>query len=458
MAMVMSLKESDLNSPEKREKHKIAVMGCGRMGLATACLFSEMNFKVACFSPDPYITQQINSGENFFNRHELDEMLKRNINSGRLKATTNSREVLHESDIIILAAEIPIDGKKRPVYSDLEKMCREIGLNLQPGSLIIVQSIVAPSITENLIIKTLEKSSGLEAGVDFGLAYSPIDAPIGAEIEYLREHARMISAINKQSLKAAEALLRVITRGEFIEVRDIKTVEAAVLFGEIYRDVIRALSNELALFCEKMRIDYLEVQKAASKQFSCHLFSPSLEGEKISETPFLLISEAADLGVKLRIATTARKVNNEVLKQAYNLIKDAMHSCEKTVKRSKIAVLGVPSYCGIKEARGSRILELVRLLRRRGGRISVFDPYFSARDLSQMGFPSEKSLEKAIERADCLVFAVAREEFKRLSLSRIRMLMRKPPAIVDLIHMVDPEKAEKEGFIYRGLGRGVWKR
>jgi len=88
----------------------------------------------------------------------------------------------------------------------------------------------------------------------------------------------------------------------------------------------------------------------------------------------------------------------------------------------------------------------------------VFDPHFSARDLSQMGFPSEKSLEKTIERADCLVFAVAREEFKRLSLSRIRMLMRKPPAVVDLVHIIDPEEAEKEGFIYRGLGRGVWKR
>ncbi|RLI12953.1 hypothetical protein DRO35_01740 [Candidatus Bathyarchaeota archaeon] len=458
MTVAMAFKESDLNSPEKREKHKISVIGCGRIGLATACLFSEVNFKVACFSPDPYVIQQINSARNFFNRHELGEMLKRNLSSGRLKATTNSKEALHESDIIILAAEIPINGGKHPVYSSLEEMCRDIGLNLQPGSLIIVQSIMPPSITENLIIKTLERSSGLEAGVDFGLAYSPVDAPIGAEIEYLKERARVISAINEQSLRAAESLLQVITRGEFIEVRDIKTAEAAVLFGEVYRDVARALSNELALLCEKMKIDYLAAQKAANKQSSCHLFSPSLEGEKLSETPYLLISEAADLGVKLRIISLARKLNNEASRQAYSLIKDAMHSCEKTVKRSKIAVLGVSLFCGTKEARGSQILELVRLLRKRGGRVSVFDPRFSARDLSQMGFPSEKNLEKTVERADCLVFTTACEEFKRLNLSRIRMLMRKPPAVVDLVHIVDPERAEKEGFIYRGLGRGVWKR
>ena len=125
MTVAMAFKESDLNSPEKCEKHKISVIGCGRIGLATACLFSEVNFKVACFSPDPYVIQQINSAKNFFNRHELEEMLKRNLSSGRLKATTSSKEALHESDIIILAAEIPIMGENIQ-YTPVLKRCVEI--------------------------------------------------------------------------------------------------------------------------------------------------------------------------------------------------------------------------------------------------------------------------------------------------------------------------------------------
>ena len=458
MAVAMALKESDLSDPDEREKHKIAIVGCGRIGLATACLFSEVNFKVTCFNPDPYVTKQINEGVNFFNERELNQMLKRNLMKDRLKATTNLKDAVSESDIIIITAEIPVDGKKRPIYSNLEAMCRGIGLNLQPGSLIIVQSIIAPSITENLIIETLENSSGLEKGVDFGLTYSPVKAPIGAEMKCLKEHPRIISAINEQSLRAAKALLRTISNGELVEVSNIKTAEAAALFGDVYKDVTAALSNELALLCEKMGIDYVEVREAANKQPNCRLSNPGLEGGRTAETPYLLISEAENLGIKLRIAALARKTNSEISKQAYNLIKNAIHSCEKTVKRSKIAVLGVSSHRSMREARESQILELVRLLRKRGGRISVFDPYFTFNDLSQLGYPAEKTLGKTLERADCLIIASEREEFRHISLSRIKALMKKPPVIVDLAHIIDPYEAEKEGFIYRGLGRGVWSR
>jgi len=456
MAVAMTLKENDLNSPEERRKHRIAIVDSMRVGLATACLLSEEKFKVICFNPDPYLTKQINEGVNIFDEHGLERILKRNLTKGRLKATTDPKEAISKSDIIFLTSEISIDGKKRPIYSNLEATCRDIGLNLQPGSLIIVQSIVAPSITESLIIETLEKSSGLEAGIDFGLTYSPVRAPVGAAIEYLREHARIIAAINKESLRAAKALLGILTKGELVEVSSIKTAEAAALFGDIYRDVNNALSNELALFCEKMGIDYIEVRKAANKQPYCHLPNPGLEGGRTAETPYLLISEAESLGIKLKITALSRKINQETSKQAYNLIKDAVHSCEKTVKRSKIAVLGVSCSPNVKDAGGSQVLELVRLLRRRGGRINVYDPHFTYEELSQLGYPAGKSLEKTLERADCLLITVRHEEFKHLNLGRLKAIMKKPPVIVDLAHVIDPAEAEKEGFIYRGLGRGVW--
>ena len=458
MAVAMALKESDLISLEERRKHKVAIVGCGRIGLATACLFSEANFEVTCFNPDPYLVKQINEGISVFDERGLDKMLKKNLMNGRLKATTDPKDAVSTSDIILLTAEIPVDGKKRPIYSNLEAICKDVGLNLQPGSLIIVQSTVAPSITESLIIETLEKSSGLEAGVDFGLAYSPVKAPIGMAIEYLREKARIIAAIDEQSMRAAKALLKIVTKGELVEVSNIKTAEAAVLFGDIYQDVNMALSNELASFCEKSGIDYIEVWKAANRQPDCHLYPPGLEGGRTAETPYLLIAEAENIGIKLRITALARKTNDEASKQAYNLIKDAIHSCEKTVKRSKVAVLGVSCRPNVKEPNGSQVLELVRLLRRRGVRISVYDPFFTYKELSQLGYPAEKTLGKTLERADCLLIAVGHERFKRLSLGRIKAMMKKPPIIVDLAHIIDPAEAEREGFIYRGLGRGVWSK
>jgi len=456
MTEAMALDKFKLNTPEEKERHRITIVNCGRIGLATACLFSDADLNAICFNSDPYITKRINEGSIVFSEQELNEMLKKNLTRRKLRATTDIREAVSSSDIIFFADEIPIDGKKRPIYTELEENCRGVGLNLYPGSLIIVQSILAPSITENLIIKTLERTSGLEAGVDFGLAYSPAAAPAGGELDYLRRGARIISAINEQSLKAAEAVLRLISNGEFIRINDIKTAEAAAVFSDIYQDVNVALSNELASFCEKMGIDYIEVLRAVNSQPHCYLSIPNIEGGRSAETPHLLISEAENIGIKLRMASLARRMNGEASKQAYNLIRDAIHSCRKNVKRAKIAILGASR--SLREARGSQILELVRLLRKRGGKVSIFDPCFQSDELLQLGYPAEKTLEKVLEYADCLVIAVRHKEFERLSLGSVRAMMKKPPIIVDLANVIDPHKAEREGFIYRGLGRGIRKR
>ena len=287
MAVAMALREIDLENLDEREKHKISVIGCGRIGLATACLFSEANFKVTCYTPDPYLVNQINQGISIFDEPELHRMLKKNLRKNRLTATTNPKVAVSECDIIILSADLPVDGKNRPVYSGLEATCRTMGLYLQPGSLIIVQSILPPSITENLIIKTLEKSSGLEAGVDFGLAYSPVKVPVGAVIKYLKKHDRIIAAINEQSMRAGKALLKIVTKGELFEVSNIKTAEAAALFGDVYQDVCVALSNELASLCEKIGIDYIEARIAANKQLNCCLLytSPSPRDLSTSRMP-----------------------------------------------------------------------------------------------------------------------------------------------------------------------------
>jgi len=414
MAVAMTLKEKDLNNPEEREKHRVAVISSGRIGLTTACLLLDANFNVTFFSPDPYLINQINEGVNLFHEQKLNLILKRSLRNGRLEATTDLKTTVSSSDIIFLISEISTDGKKRPFYSNLEAVSRDIGLNLKPGSLIIVQSRVPPSITENLIIKTLEESSGLEAGVDFGLAYSPIKAQTSEKIEDAKSQARIIAAIDEQSIRAAKALLKTITKGELVETRSIKTAEAAAVFIDVYRDVNVALSNELASFCEKAKIDYMEVRKIANKQPYCHLSYPGLIGGRTAETPYLLIAEAENVGVKLRITTLSRKTNNEAPRQAYGLVKDAIHSCEKTVKRSKIAVLGVSCRPNVKEAKGSQVIELVRLLRKRGGRINVFDPYFTHKELTHLGYPAEKTLEKTLERADCLLITVAHEEFNNL--------------------------------------------
>ncbi len=110
----------------------------------------------------------------------------------------------------------------------------------------------------------------------------------------------------------------------------------------------------------------------------------------------------------------------------------------------------------MKESRGSPTKKLVNILRKRGASVQVYDPFFSSKELSEMGYSAETTFTKAVEGVDCIIITVGHDKFRRLNLRRIKLLSKKPVAIVDMGHVLDPAKAEKEGFVYRGFGRGVW--
>ncbi len=455
MTDAMMLKEKDLANPDERGNYVIAVVGCGRMGLPAACLFSDAGFKVTCLDTDPYVVSQINKGITPFIEQGLSQLLKKNLKEGRISATTDPKDAVAKSSIVILTVNTPLDEKKQPDYSSLEGSCRNVGLNLKRGTLLIVECTVGPSVTETLVKETLETSSGLKAGADFGLAYSPIRATVGRTIEDMTEYAKIVAGINKQSLTAAKAVLKTITKGEIIEIANFRTAEAAKLFENIYRYVNISLANEFAQFCESAGINYFQALKAANTQPFCHLLKPGIVGGNIPKDPFLLLSEAEDLGVKLKMTAMARKINDEMLKHAYNLVKDALRHCDKPVRRSRVVVLGASYRPDVKEARGSLVLELVKLLKRMGARVSVFDPYFTYKELHDLGYTTEPTLEKLVEGVDCLVIAVGHNKFKRLTLGKISVLMKKPSALVDLAHVVSPSLAISEGFVYRSLGIGA---
>jgi UDP-N-acetyl-D-mannosaminuronic acid dehydrogenase len=455
MRKAMALKEMYVDSTDKREKYTLTVVGCGRMGLPTACLFAEVGFKVICLDTNRYIISQIKKGQSPFLEPGLTTLIKKSLKRKNFEATSDTKEAIFNSDIIVIVVNTPINEKKKPDYSRLKEACRNIGLNLKKGSLLIFMSTVGPGQTENTLKEMIERASGMKTGVDFGLAHSPIRATVGRVIQDITNYNRIVSAIDKQSLKAAKAVLGTIIKGNLFQVDNIRTAEAVKLFENIYRDVNLALSNELAKYCEKSGIDYIEVQKAATTQPYCHLLKPGLVSGHIPKDPYLLIDEASNLGVKLKMSNLARKVNDDIIKHAFNLIKDALQASGKTINRSKVAIIGISYRPNVKETKGTLVKNLVKFIQKKGIRVSVFDPFFSEKELRDLGYPSKINFTKTVEGADCLVIAVGHERLKRLRLRSIQMLMKKPAALVDLSNVVSPKKAE-EFFVYRGLGRGVW--
>ena len=451
MSRIMKLAGKDLESPEKRREYTVCVVGCGRTGLVTACLFAEAGFNVICVDSSRITVHQLQRRKSPFTESDLRKFIESRIKDSQFRATTNLRKAVSESDILIIGVPASLDKKKKPDYSRLEKTCRDVGMSLNSGSLIIFQNTMGPGITETLAKEILENASGLEAGTDFGLAYSSTLNNSTHPSKDVSNGTKVVGGITKRSLKVACLLLEAITKGEIVRVKNIKTAEAVKLLEEAYKDVNIAFANEFAHFCENAGIDFVKVRNIINPlKFS------RMAGLHTSRDSYFLVEEAEAVDVKLRMLSLSAKINDETLDHAIRLVRDALRSCQKPLRRAKISVFGISSLPNRKKATNSATKKLVNRLKKSGVSVRVYDPFFSQKELLSMGYTAEASLSKTVEGTDCLIVAVAHDRFTRLNLRRFQMLMKQPAAIVDMGQVVDPIKAEKAGFVYRGFGRGIW--
>ena len=456
MTLTAKLSGEDIDTPEKREKYTVSVVGCGRVGLPTACLFAEAGFMVIGVDSNRRIIELLKKGKSPFTEPQLREFIEKQVKSSTFTVTTNARKAASASDIVIINVPTPVDKKKKPDYSHVEKTCREVGMGLRSGSSVIFQSTMGPGMTETLAKETLENASGLKAGIDFDLAYCSVCAIQRRTLKDITTSARVVGAINQQSLEVASLLLDTVAGGKIVKVSDMKTAETVELFEKAYQDVNIALANEFAHFCEKAGIDFVEACNAVNSPPHQCLQVPRIADVHARQDSFLLLEEAEAVNAKLRMLTLARRINDETLNHTIRLVRDALRICQKTLRRAKISVFGISSRPNMKEPGGSSIKKLVNTLKKRGVSVQVYDPFFSQKELSRMGYPAKATLTKTVEGVDCIIIAVGHDRFRRLNLRRIKVFVKKPAALVDMGHVIDPVKAEKEGFVYRGFGRGVW--
>ncbi|MCW4015302.1 MAG: nucleotide sugar dehydrogenase [Candidatus Bathyarchaeota archaeon] len=451
MSKTMKLASKDLESQQNRKEYTICMVGCGRTGLVSSCLFVEAGFNVIGVDTSSHIVHQLKKGKSPFTETNLRKFIEPHIKNTKFRATTNLRKAVSESDIIIIGVSASIDKKKKPDYSRLEKTCKDIGMSLTRGSLIIFQNTMGPGMTTTLAKEILETASGLEAGTDFGVAYSSTLNNSVHPSKNVPNGTKIVGGITKRSLKVACLILETITKGEIIRVKDVKTAEAVKLLEEAYKDVNIAFANEFAQFCEKAEIDFVKVRNIINPlKFS------RMAGLHISKDSHFLIDEAEAVDVKFRMLSLSTKINDETLDHAIRLVRNALQSSQKPLRRSKISVFGISAIPNRKKVANSATKKLVNRLKKMGASVQVYDPFFTHNELLNMGYDAQASISKTVEGTDCLVVAVAHERFSRLNLRRLQMLMKQPASIVDMGQIVDPVKAEKAGFVYRGFGRGVW--
>lgn len=451
MPKTMKLSAKDLESPEIRREYTVCIVGCGRTGLVTAALFIKAGFNVIGVDSSRHIVHQLKKGKSPFSETNVRKFIEPHIKNSQFRATTNLRKAISESNIIMIGVSASLDRKKKPDYSKLEKICRDIGMSLNAGSLIILQNTMGPGMTETMAKETFENASGLEAGTDFGLAYASTLNNSLHPSKNVPNGTKVVGGITKRSLKVACLLFETITKGEVIRVKDVKTAEAVKLLEEAYKDVNVAFANEFAQYCEKAGVDFVKVRNIINPlKFS------RMAGLHVPRDSYFLVEEAENVDVKFRMLPLSTKINNETLDHAIRLVRDALKSCQRPLRRSKISVFGISALPNRKKVANSATKKLVNRLKKSGASVQVYDPLFTHKEVLSMGYDAQSSLSKTVEGIDCIIVAVAHDRFSRLNLRKLQMLMRQPSAIVDMGQVIDPAKAEKAGFVYRGHGRGVW--
>jgi UDP-N-acetyl-D-glucosamine dehydrogenase len=356
-------------------KRDVAIVGAGYVGVPLAQVFADAGQNVVLVDVDAERVAQLNRGESYV-EDVPSEALARLVESGGITATTDY-EALRETDTILIALPTPLSRQREPDLSILLSAAEQIATRLRPGHLVILESTTYPGTTREQVMPLLEQGSGLRAGADFQLAFSPERVDPGREDWTTKTVPKVVGGIDVTSTDAAAAFYATAID----EVHTVSSPEAAELtklLENIFRSVNIALVNELAQLCDRMEIDVWEVvEAAATKPFGFMSFKPGpgLGGHCIPIDPFYLTWKAREFGFYTEFIELAGKVNESMPYFCRSVVSQALnHTSQKSLKGSRILVLGVAYKPDIADTRESPAVKLIALLKAAGATVEYHDP------------------------------------------------------------------------------------
>jgi UDP-N-acetyl-D-glucosamine dehydrogenase len=378
----------------------VAIVGAGYVGLPLAQVFAEVGKNVVLVDVSEDVVDGINRGESHIPDVSSGE-LKKLVDEGRISATTDY-DALKETGAIIIALPTPLSSQREPDLSIVESAVANIAPRLQEGQLVVLESTTYPGTTREVVQPILEQS-GLKAGEDFHLAFSPERVDPGRTDFTTRNTPKIVGGLTPASTERASELYRSAV-DTIVPVSSPDAAELTKLLENIFRAVNIALVNELAQLCERMDIDVWEVVEAAeTKPFGFMSFKPGpgLGGHCIPIDPFYLTWKAREYDFYTEFIELAGKVNASMPYWCRSLISQALnHGAQKSLKGSRVLVLGVSYKSDIDDVRESPAEKIIELLERAGSDVSYHDPHVPE-------FDGMRSVDYRPEDYDCVVIATA---------------------------------------------------
>jgi UDP-N-acetyl-D-glucosamine dehydrogenase len=398
---------------------RIGIIGCGYVGLPLALRFADTGHRVTGFDTDPTKIEKLNAGQTYI-QHIPAAKIAEHVKGGRFGATTDFTR-LREMDAVLICVPTPLDERREPDLSYVEQTALSISPNLQRNQLIVLESTTYPGTTEELVLPILERS-GLKCPIargpqaeniatDFFLAFSPEREDPGNKQFGLAQIPKVVGGTNPPSRRAAAALYaQVVSR--VVPVSSTRAAEMVKLLENIFRCVNIALVNELKLLGHRMDIDMWEViDSAATKPFGFMPFypGPGLGGHCIPVDPYYLSWKAREFDFATRFIELAGEINTAMPYHVVSSVADALNERQKSLKGSKVLLLGVAYKKDVDDLRESPSLKLLELLTARGAKIDYNDPYFPAlHKMRHYDFSQMRSVEltpAALGSYDCVLIA-----------------------------------------------------
>lgn len=429
---------------------KVCILGLGYIGLPTASMFATHGVKVLGVDTNPGIIETLKSGRIHIHEPGLGLAVENAMKSGNL----NLAGTPEPADAFIIAVPTPFyehdfgqyngQSYKKADMRAVISATRAVVPHLRKGSLVVLESTSPPRTTIDLLVPILEES-GLKAGVDFFVAYSPERVLPGQILRELIENARVIGGLTPESAQAGYDLYATFVRGE-IHKTDATTAEMVKLMENTYRDVNIAIANEFSRLAERFGVDVWEAIKLSSLHPRVKILSPGpgVGGHCISVDPWFFVESAPDLSLLIQ---RARQVNDSQPEFVVTLVKKALGS----LSGKKIAALGLAYKPDVDDLRESPAVEVIHLLAKEGAVVKAFEPFKP--EVRLPGVDATSTLAQAVKDADALLLLVNHTEFRQFSPAVLKALTPARVLIDTVNAWADPDWADN-GFSLFRLGVG----
>lgn len=397
-------------------KEKLALVGLGYVGMPIAVEFAK-HIRVIGFDINEKRVDEYKNGIDSTN--EVGEVIK----DTAVEFTSNANR-LKEARFIVVAVPTPTNEDNTPDLRPVKGASKTVGQNLSAGSIVVFESTVYPGVTEDICVPIIEQESGLKCGVDWKIGYSPERINPGDRVHNLTSIRKVVSGMDEESAREIKKVYDMVIKAGTVPVSNIKTAEAVKVVENSQRDINIAFMNEIAIICDKLKIDTDEVLYGMNSKWNALGFKPGLVGGHcIGVDPFYLTNVAEKLGYHSKIILNGRQVNDSMGTFVADAAIKEMIEVGMAPKKAAVVILGLTFKENCPDTRNSKVVDIIDRLKEYDINPIVTDSWAdpvvakNEYDVDLVGWDK-------IPKADCVIVAVGHKQYRNMSMMQIKELFK----------------------------------